>query len=326
MQGLISVIVPVFNIEEYLERCINSILNQKYSNFELILVDDGSTDESGRIIDCFAKRDNRIIALHQENQGAGAARNAGLEKAEGEYVAFVDGDDFVTEDFLSHFWDVSQAYKSDYVICGVRRVKGEKKKFSPQKEKIEVFQGREAQKNTLLGRNGFTAGVCRGFYKKELFSGIRFLPKVVFEDLDILIRIQERVERVVMSHRETYYYCYRDSGSISTPLQKKLEDLSQVTQKMRGLAKKDEDLQTWIEARDMMNRIFILQVAFLQKQYDRTIFQKERRKILNLSQEAVALQDMLYFLYYHSLKLGLPVFRFTCWCLYLMKKYILKRG
>ena len=94
----ISIIVPVYNIEEYLPRCIESILNQTYNNLELILVDDGSKDKSGEICDAYAKKDNRVVVLHKENGGSSSARNAGIAIAKGEYLGFVDSDDYIEPD------------------------------------------------------------------------------------------------------------------------------------------------------------------------------------------------------------------------------------
>ena len=99
--GLISVIVPVYNVESYLEKCIDSIIHQTYKNLEIILVDDGSTDNSGKICDVYKEKDSRIKVIHKQNRGLSSARNCGLEIAKGEYIGFVDGDDYIAEDMYA---------------------------------------------------------------------------------------------------------------------------------------------------------------------------------------------------------------------------------
>ncbi|MBE6318012.1 MAG: glycosyltransferase [Bacteroidales bacterium] len=111
----VSIIVPVYNTEKYLSRCIDSILAQTFSDFELILVDDGSTDNSGKICDEYAKKDSRIIVIHKENGGASSARNKGLEIAQGEWITFVDSDDFITNNFIGNLYD----QEFDMTICGM---------------------------------------------------------------------------------------------------------------------------------------------------------------------------------------------------------------
>ena len=101
---LISVIIPVYNVEKYLRRCLDSVIAQTYQNLEIICVDDGSIDDSGKICDQYAVRDARIKVIHQENQGLSAARNRGLDAAEGEYIAFVDSDDYILEDMYKRCW------------------------------------------------------------------------------------------------------------------------------------------------------------------------------------------------------------------------------
>ena len=114
---LISVIIPVYNVEKYLHRCLDSVIAQTYQNIEIICVDDGSIDESGRICNQYAVRDARIKVIHQENQGLSAARNRGLDAAEGEYIAFVDSDDYILEDMYKKMLDKLLNYNVDLCVC-----------------------------------------------------------------------------------------------------------------------------------------------------------------------------------------------------------------
>ena len=120
---LVSIIVPVYQVVDYVGVCVESLLRQTYKNLEILLVDDGSTDGSGEICDEYANRDNRIRVIHQENQGLSAARNTGLDQALGEYVAFVDSDDAVLPDFIETLYDLADRYQADIVACAYERVK-----------------------------------------------------------------------------------------------------------------------------------------------------------------------------------------------------------
>ena len=119
---IISIIVPIYNSEKYLERCINSILNQTYTNFELILINDGSKDSSLKICRKYASKDNRIVVIDKENEGVSIARNMGIQRAKGELISFVDADDYIEKTFLEDMLNVMSKYNVDYVTCGYNRV------------------------------------------------------------------------------------------------------------------------------------------------------------------------------------------------------------
>jgi raffinose-raffinose alpha-galactotransferase len=123
MKPLVSVIIPVFNVEQYIERCVESVINQEYKNIEIILVDDGSTDQSGMLCDELATKDERIHVIHKKNGGLSSARNSGLEHASGEWVTFIDSDDWVTEDYVSGMYNTAEMSKADVVIGGVAYIR-----------------------------------------------------------------------------------------------------------------------------------------------------------------------------------------------------------
>ena len=120
--SLITVIVPVYNVEGYLEACVESIRNQTYQNLEIILVDDGSSDRSGEICDRFAIKDSRIVVLHKVNEGQSSARNIALDRATGEYIAYVDSDDCVTKDYIEYLYSLLVKYHADMSVCEMKKV------------------------------------------------------------------------------------------------------------------------------------------------------------------------------------------------------------
>jgi glycosyltransferase involved in cell wall biosynthesis len=172
LQTLISIIVPVYNVEKFLPKCIESIVNQTYTNFELILIDDGSTDNSGNICDLFAENDNRIKVIHQNNAGVSTARNNGIKEARGDYICFVDADDWIEEDYLAHFTAKIQEKDYDIIITGYfyDYVKtGEKKMYFLSAQDTNNKEGfveiiPQMEENNLLG------SVWSKLFKKDIIK------------------------------------------------------------------------------------------------------------------------------------------------------------
>lgn len=214
-EKLISVIVPVYNVEEYLARCVDSILAQTYENLEVILVDDGAKDASGVICDAYAAKDSRVKVIHKENGGLSSARNAGLEAATGEYIAFVDSDDWIEPDAYAHLLKVMEKY-GVRLVCGgrydVNGKTGEKKiGLCPQKE--EAISAEE-----LVGRiflwQGCDSSACDKLYHRSILENFRYPEGKVCEDVPVTYKIVLQAEKVALSNQPFYNYYHR-SGSIS---------------------------------------------------------------------------------------------------------------
>ena len=126
-EELISVIVPIYNVEQYLEKCIESIISQTYKNLQIILIDDGSNDKSGKICNKYAEKDKRVVVIHKENAGVSEARNTGLDNAKGEWITFVDADDWIEEEYCQRLYNLVIETNSDVALCGYNRVVGTKK-------------------------------------------------------------------------------------------------------------------------------------------------------------------------------------------------------
>ena len=153
MKPLISVIVPIYKVEKYLTICVDSLLHQSYGNLEIILVDDGSPDECPAICDQYQNKDNRIKVIHKKNGGLSDARNAGLDIAQGEYVAFVDSDDFIDEDYICKLYDALQQNRASIAVCGIQII-DESNKVT---EQIYVTQEKSFRVNGYLLQHG---GLC----------------------------------------------------------------------------------------------------------------------------------------------------------------------
>lgn len=217
---MISVVVPVYNVEKYLERCIESISEQTCKDIEIILVDDGSTDNSGRIIDEWSGKDSRIVAVHQKNRGLSGARNAGMERATGEYILFVDGDDFVEREYVSGLLERAGKTDADIVFCNYRFVNEAGKEINNNNHSSycseKIHNGTELLE--LFEDKSFRTffDVCwNKLYRKELFAGIRFPEGVsVIEDISIMPLIYHRAKRISFVDDVLYNYVYRE-GSLS---------------------------------------------------------------------------------------------------------------
>ena len=169
MEELISVVVPVYNVEKYIDKCINSIINQTYKNLEIILVDDGSPDNCGNICDEYAKKDNRIIVIHKENGGVSSARNIGIKNAKGKWITFVDSDDWIENDYVEKLSKIGIQNKAEVVLCGYNRINNNDKQPINAIGEIKKYNSFEYLIKTLNPQTGF--GFCHmKLIKKEIIE------------------------------------------------------------------------------------------------------------------------------------------------------------
>ena len=215
----ISIIVPVYNVEKYLENCIESILNQTFKDFELILVDDGSTDNSGKICDIYKKKDSRIKVIHKNNGGLSSARNAGLDIACGKYVGFVDSDDYIHYQMYEKLYHQIIKNKADISVCGFQKVKQfEKDLLSTNKfyEKVELFNNIEALEQLYCKYSTEFVVSWNKLYIKTLFKDIKFKEGVIHEDEFIIHRLLYNVNKVVYNNEKLYFYLQRRGSIVSS--------------------------------------------------------------------------------------------------------------
>ncbi|WP_283680829.1 glycosyltransferase family 2 protein [Parablautia sp. Marseille-Q6255] len=211
---LISVIVPIYNVEKYLERCVNSLLNQRYRNIEVLLVDDGSTDKSGEICDSFQQVDTRVKVFHKKNGGVSDTRNFGIEKATGEYLAFVDSDDYVSSDYLGSLYTMLTQKNADIAMCSYQKTKSSKIEYN---DNITAYDtaliSNEETLEKMLYRKGIDSYCWGKLYRKTLFDEIRFPVGELFEDVKIMYKVYDKANRIVFNQAKLYFY-YQRSGSI----------------------------------------------------------------------------------------------------------------
>ena len=206
----ISIIVPVYKVEKYIEQCIESILNQTFKDFELILVDDGSPDKCPEICDKYALKDERIKVIHQKNRGLSAARNTGIDVSSGDYLCFIDSDDLIASEYCQQLYNLLENNDYDFSVCGMYRFRDEYESF-PRVFNLEskVWNSNEFLKEQLNRRSEF--GACNKLYRRSIFSKIRFVEGRLNEDViwsgDLSINTMKCIET------KSQYYCYRQRSN-----------------------------------------------------------------------------------------------------------------
>lgn len=214
MEEKISIIVPIYKVEKYLSKCIDSIVCQTYSNLEIILVDDGSPDACGKICDHYAKRDKRIHVIHKKNEGVACARNEGIKYASGNYISFIDSDDWIAEDAYEKLYRGLMEYDADCAVGGCVTVIDKEGTLIPQKTQIlpvEYRSATEAMKHVLLSGSA----VWNRLFKRNIFQDIRFPCGRVNDDEVAVLHAYAKCNNIVFLNQDTYYYRIR-KDSITT--------------------------------------------------------------------------------------------------------------
>lgn len=249
---VISVIVPVYKVEKYLERCITSILNQTFNDFELILIDDGSPDLCGRICDKWAQLDNRIKVIHKNNGGLSSARNAGLDIASAEYVIFVDSDDWIPEDALEYLYTFITRTNADFVIAGNKREVKYQSEYQScftesvinQKDFLTKFFKIKSQENVQYA--------WAKLYRRVLFEDIRYPLGVIDEDVPVTFEIALKAKKIGYSTKIVYYYFINPESITEEKFSYRKFDLLTVWDLV--CKKADETKDDWIIKNAYLNR------------------------------------------------------------------------
>lgn len=213
---IISIIVPIYKVEGYLDKCITSLVNQTYKNLEIILVDDGSPDNCGAICDAWAERDSRIKVIHKSNGGLSDARNAGLEVTTGEYVAFVDSDDWVELNYYEVLYKQLCKYNAKIAASGVIWAYEDHEEISGTRFATKSYNSEEAL-YTIQNNEGFLAVAWNKLYARELFQKIRYPYGRIHEDEFVTYRIIAEAENLVLCQDVNYYYRQREGSIMAEP-------------------------------------------------------------------------------------------------------------
>lgn len=225
---MVSIIVPVYNVNAYLERCVKSILHQTVTDIEIILVDDGSTDGSEQQCDRFAEADDRICVIHKANGGLSSARNRGLQCAKGEFVCFVDSDDVISPYYVEHLLHLVQVHACDIAVGQYVCFNEDEPRFANGDEAAQILEGKKAIDKLFGATNVCATIACNKLYKKALFSDVKFPDGLIHEDEAVAYRLYYKADRVAFSDTVVYGY-YRREDSISTsPFSKRKFDFLKI--------------------------------------------------------------------------------------------------
>lgn len=214
MNELISIVVPVYNVEKYLDTCVESILKQTYSNIEIILVDDGATDRSGQMCDYYVERDERIKVIHKKNGGLSDARNRGITQSNGKYIMFVDSDDVVSLNLVEYLYNILKENNADIAICDPVHCYPNQKIDFEQETFNSVYDPEDAIAE-MLYQKSFLVAAWGKLFRKEYFDDIIFPKGMLFEDSAVMYKLFDKAKKIIYGNAKLYGYMHRE-GSITT--------------------------------------------------------------------------------------------------------------
>ena len=271
--ALISVIVPIYGVEKYLNKCVESIVCQTYRELEIILVDDGSLDNCGAICDEWAKKDKRIKVVHKENGGLSDARNAGLPIATGELISFIDSDDYIEPTFFETLYNVMQQSGADIAECGTRYV-------SENGEELKIRASQDGEFDTitalkkLINEQGLYQTVWNKLYRREVIDGILFAKGKYNEDEFWTYKVFDRAKKIVSVEQSLYNYLQRGSSIIGVGYNiRRLDGLDALYERMQYLSKYEE-------LKNLLYQSFALECLWHLQSVLRVFKGKERKQIV----------------------------------------------
>lgn len=307
IKGLVSIVVPIYHVEPYLERCLNSIVNQTYRSLEIILIDDGSPDNCPRMCDDWAKKDSRIKVIHKKNAGLGMARNTGIEHAAGEYICFFDSDDYIDLRTVEKAYACARAEKADIVVFGLSSVNKQGVVFReriPVTEKL-CFRGDEVQKDFLpdlidrrhnAARNkNLCLSACLGLYSMDLVrrADWRFVSerKNISEDSYSLIYLYKFVDTVAILPEALYFYC--ENGTSLTRIYRE-DRYDRIKQSYFDCSNMAEQLGYGREIQVRISGLFLsFSLAAMKQIAMADMCSKEKRRLLTQIVEDETMQSVL---------------------------------
>lgn len=256
---LITLIVPVYNVEKYLIKCVDSLLKQTYDNLEIILVDDGSTDNSSKLCDEYQKKDKRIKVIHKENGGLSDARNVAIDKAHGKYISFVDSDDFIACDMIELLYKNVIDNKADIAICGYQNTNEDEEINDNNIDYKELVYSNQEALETMLYQKDCTTSAWAKLYKTTLFKDIRYPKGKICEDLDTTYLLFAQAKKIVINNQKKYFYLQRKNSIINSQFNPKRMDALKFAKKETKFIKKEfPSIVNSAINREFMEAIFIL--------------------------------------------------------------------
>lgn len=318
---LISIIVPVYNVRDYLDTCLDSLQKQNYPKLEIILIDDGSTDGSGVVCDDYAKRDPRAKVIHQQNRGLSAARNVGLTHATGSYITFVDSDDYIAPDYVSYLFSLITKHGVLLSVCAISELTLKNHQINYGANFEEKLMSTEEALGRMLREEGFNVSAYAKMYRRDLWQGITFPENTVHEDLGTTYKLFEKCPKIAYGPGAKYIYRKRKSSISTQGFSDQKFDIISLTDTMCSeLETKFPYLATTIDLRRMHARFSVLRQLALAKSLTPEQKSKGQEIIGYLKTNKTSVTKNPYAtlrdkIAIYSLLLGKAAFKFT-WQLY----------
>ena len=286
LEKRVTIIVPVYNTEKYLSRCLESIIQQTYKNLEILLINDGSTDESLNICRKYEKIDERISIINNINSGVSKSRNDGLEVATGEYIYFSDSDDFLERNAIEYMVNFCKEQVSDLLICGYYEdIDGKREK----KEWENRFISIEDAQNSILDPNGVGGYLWNKFFKKDIIDAyhIRFDEKIsIWEDLLFVMKYVSKCESIHILNKSIYTYCRRNDSAVSYHwFNKRLLTQIDAIETIKKDISMTDKVEKLLNMRLVCCCLGIIRSMSLSSQYDKHVINKCNRYIKSLRKE-----------------------------------------
>lgn len=273
---LVSIILPIFNVESYLPKCMDTLLSQTYQNIELLLVDDGSAISCSKLCDNYSRVDSRIRVFHKENGGLSDARNFGMNYAEGDYIIFVDPDDYVDADYVEYLINLIKKYDCKMSICQYRRKRGNGVIENPRYVKEKVLSTTESLEN-LLYRKGIEQSAYAKCYHKSLFKNIKYPKGKIYEDIGTTYALILQCDRIAVGSECKYTYIFHENSIMNEIFNKRQFDMIEMADQMAlNILKIYPDLCVPVQSYQALARLSVLNRMIKVDGYE-----DERREIVH---------------------------------------------
>lgn len=230
-EPLISVLLPIYNVEKYLEKCMDSLLNQTYKNLEIIMIDDGATDSCPNMCDSYKEMDNRIKVYHKKNGGLSDARNYGIERATGEYITYVDPDDYVDSDYIDYLYKLAVKYDSKMSVCQSKVHYNNGKIKERGSTGAEVI-GAEKCIERMLYHDVIDTSAWGKLYRRDLFDGVLYPEGKLFEDMGTTYKLMMKCDNIAVGYESKYHYIFHNNSIANGLFKPSKMDLLEMTDEM----------------------------------------------------------------------------------------------
>lgn len=285
----VSVIVAAYNIQDYIVKCLESIANQTYKNLEVIVVDDGSSDNTGKLADEFAENDKRFIVIHKENGGVSSARNRGIDVASGDFIGFVDGDDTIENDMYEMLVNNAIKYDADISHCGYKVVENNKETLFYGTEKF-IIQDRKKGLINLFEGSLIEPSLCNKIFKSNIVGDIRLDESIkINEDLYFNVLLFNKSNKSVFEDKTKYNYMKRECSATTSSLNdvRRVTDPLKVYEMIVDLYKNDTDILPYAKKMELERNINIYNLLTLEKNMELKKLKNKIRHYIKLSKNEV---------------------------------------